>query len=290
MHALTRRQFLGTAATTAVGSLLPVGTMVARDKPVLFGLVTYLWGEKWDLPTLLKNCEASGLLGVELRTTHAHGVEPSLDASQRAEVKQRFADSPVTLLGLGSNENFDSPDPAVVATAIRTVKDFLQLSHDVGGSGVKVKPNDFHPEIPREKTLEQIGKSLREVAVFADELGQEVRMEVHGGCAHLPDMQAIAAHADHPRARLCWNSNSEDLEDEGLEHNFGLVRPHFGQTLHVHELGDPKYPYERLAALLVESAYPGWVLLEASSKPADPVAAMAEQRALWEIALAKAPR
>jgi len=42
------------------------------------GLVTYLWGKDFDLPTLLDVCEKSGALGVEVRTEHAHGVEPSL--------------------------------------------------------------------------------------------------------------------------------------------------------------------------------------------------------------------
>ena len=57
------------------------------------GLVTYQWGADWDLPTLIKNCQKTGFAGVELRTTHKHGVEPSLDEAQRKEVAKRFADS-----------------------------------------------------------------------------------------------------------------------------------------------------------------------------------------------------
>ena len=38
------------------------------------GLVTYQWGADWDLPTLLANCKKANVLGVELRTTHAHKV------------------------------------------------------------------------------------------------------------------------------------------------------------------------------------------------------------------------
>ena len=51
-----------------------------------FGLVTYLWGRDLDLPELLAVCGRSGLDGVELRTTHAHGVEPTLDARGRRTV------------------------------------------------------------------------------------------------------------------------------------------------------------------------------------------------------------
>jgi len=63
------------------------------------GLVRNQMGEKhWDLPTLIRNCEISRLLGVELRTEHAHKVETNLNASQRVEVKNRFGNSPVTYL------------------------------------------------------------------------------------------------------------------------------------------------------------------------------------------------
>ena len=59
------------------------------------GLVTYQWGADWDLPTVIKNCRQTGFAGVELRSTHKHGVEPSLDDDQRKQVAERFADSGV---------------------------------------------------------------------------------------------------------------------------------------------------------------------------------------------------
>ena len=49
----------------------------------------------WDVPTIIKNFEATGFEGVELRTTHAHGVEVSLSKAERADVRKRFADSKV---------------------------------------------------------------------------------------------------------------------------------------------------------------------------------------------------
>ena len=243
-----------------------------------FGLVTYLWGKDWDLPTLIGNCEKSGLGAVELRTTHKHGVEPTLTAAQRDEVRARFADSSVTCLGPGSDERFDSPDPDKLKAAIGRTREFIRLSHDIGSSGVKVKPNDFHKGVPREKTIEQIGKALHELADFGEGFGQEIRLEVHGGCAHLPDIKAIMDAADHPGAVVCWNSNPQDLEGDGLAANFALVKDNLGQTAHVHELHVGSYPYAELLKLFAAAEYDGWFLLEASSSPADPVKAMIEQR------------
>ena len=64
------------------------------------GLVTYQLAKGWDADTIITNCEETGFAGVELRTTHAHGVEVELSPAQRQEVRQRFADSAVALAGL----------------------------------------------------------------------------------------------------------------------------------------------------------------------------------------------
>jgi sugar phosphate isomerase/epimerase len=92
------------------------------------GLVTYQWGADWDLPTLIANCQKAGFAGVELRTTHKHGVEPALDAAARKEVAKRFADSQVELVGLGTTCEFHSPDAAVLRKNIEETKGHLKKS------------------------------------------------------------------------------------------------------------------------------------------------------------------
>lgn len=293
---MQRREFLqqslavgaGWALHSATGAPLTAFAKDEAEKVMRFGLVTYLWGQDWDLPTLLQNCERTGVLGVELRTTHAHGVEPSLSAAERAEVRKRFADSPVTNVGIGSNERYDNPDPAVVQKAIEATKAYIVLSHDIGTTGVKVKPDRFYDDVPHEQTIEQIGRSLNELGKFAEGYGQQVRLEVHGQCKDPPTIKAITDIADHPSVALCWNSNPADLEGAGLEANFAMLRQRFGETCHVRELDDEKYPFAKLIELLYDSQYTGWVLLEASSKPADRVAALQEQRELFEQYLADA--
>jgi sugar phosphate isomerase/epimerase len=296
MSSLTRRDWLATAAAGTVAGLSalsgPEHTSAAepQETSIGFGLVTYMWGAEWDLPTLLANCKKTGALGVELRTTHAHKVEPSLTDKQRSEVQQRFADSGVTLVGLGSNERFDHPDPAKLKQAIEATKEFIRLSHDVGGSGVKVKPDSFQKDVPRKKTIEQIGKALNELGEYATGFGQQVRLEVHGGCAELPTIKAIMEIAKDDNVAVCWNSNPTDLKGDGLEKNFAMVSKRFGHTCHVHELDSKDYPYPELFKLLVQAKYEGWVLLEASSKRENYVTALEYQRKLFDQLLAEAAK
>ena len=233
-------------------------------------------------------CTKTKVLGVELRTQHAHKVEANLNAGQRSDVKKRFADSPVTLVGLGTNFAFHDANPAKLRQNIEGAKQYLKLSADVGGSGVKVKPNDLPKGVSKEKTIEQIGKSLNEIGKYGAGIGQKVRLEVHGGCSKLPVIKAIMDVADHQNVGVCWNCNGQDLEDEGLEHNFNLVKARFADTVHIRELNIGSYPYQELMNLFVGMDYKGWILLEARTNPKDRVAALAEQREVFEEMVSKA--
>lgn len=289
----SRREFLATTAALGAGGLatltscLPLRAAEGAGE-MRFGLVTYLWGQDWDLPTLIANCEQTEVFGVELRSEHAHGVEPALSAKERQDVKQRFEDSPVLCLGPGTNQHFDDPEPEMLKANIEGAKAFIKLSHDIGGSGVKVKPNSFHKDVPREQTIEQIGRSLNEIGAFAADYGQRIRLEVHGTCSELPTIHAIMQIADHPSVGICWNSNNVDLQGKGFQYNFRLVRDRFGDTAHVRELDSTEYPYQQLMGLLVQTDYNGWVLLEARGKPDDRIAALRHQRELFEQMVARA--
>lgn len=256
--------------------------MHAVDKGMKFGLVTYLWGQDWDLSTLIANCEEAGYSGVELRTQHAHGVETTLNSSQRAEVKKRFADSSVTCVGYGSNFEYHSPDPGILRENIEQTKEYIKLCNDIGATGIKVKPNDLPPEVPPEKTIAQIAASLNEVGKFAQDYGQLVRVEVHGNkTQELPVMKAIFDQVTEKNVKICWNCNEQDLLPPGLEANFNMVKRWFGDTVHVRELNSPDYPYQQLFDLYKGINYKGWILLEARTEPADRVAAMKEQLTLF---------
>ena len=102
------------------------------------GVVTYNLGRAWDIPTLIEYCRSTGFQGVELRTQHAHGVEPSLSKSEREEVRKMFSDSSVELVGLGSTCEYHSADPDELRRNIEETLRFIELAADVGARGVKV--------------------------------------------------------------------------------------------------------------------------------------------------------
>jgi sugar phosphate isomerase/epimerase len=288
----SRRNFIHRSVAAGIGLSMidPFSVQaLAKKSEMKLGLVTYQWGKDWDLPTLITNCEKTGFLGVELRTQHAHGVETSLTANERTDVKKRFADSPVICIGYGSNFEYHSADQAEVRKNIEETKAYIKLCKDIGASGIKVKPNGLPKEVSKEKTIAQIAASLNEVGKYASDLGQLVRVEVHGQeTQNIPNMKAIFDQVTEKSVKMCWNCNDQDLLPPGLEDNFNSVKKWFGDTVHIRELNVGDYPYQELMNLFVGMKYKGWILLEARTEPVDRVAAMKEQLQVFNDMIAKA--
>lgn len=244
------------------------------------GMVTYNLGKDWDVPTLIRNCTEAGFEGVELRTSHAHKVEVGLTPIQRQEVRKRFEDSPVRLWSLGSAFDYHTPDAVRLKADIEATKAYLVLARDVGATGVKVRPNGLPKEVPEDRTLEQIGRSLGELGRFAADLGLVVRLEVHGaGTSSLPRIRRILDVADHPAVGACWNSNPSDLEGAGFDANFDLVKSRI-LSVHMRDLYLEDYPFRRLLQRLNEIGYAGYCLAEVPES-SDPIRVMRYLRGLW---------
>ena len=288
----SRRNFLALSSASAVAALglehnLLASTALPTATLLKLGLVTYQWGKDYPLAELLKVCEQTNYAGVELRSTHKHGVEPSLNAPQRAEAKKRFADSPVALVGLGSACEYHATNPAIVQKNIDETKAFIDLSAELGGSGVKVRPNGLPENVPVEKTLEQIGKSLHIVGEYAAKANQQIRLEVHGkGTQEIPNMKRIMELADHPSVVVCWNCNPTDLNGAGFDANFDALASWIG-TVHIHDLrpGKVDYPWQSLFNKLKACSakgFTGWCLMEDGATPADIPAAMLENHRVFD--------
>ncbi len=144
---MKRRQFLQTGVLAAAGvagiSPLFAAPIAKGDSTPKFrlGLVTYNLAASWDLAMLLRACKSAGISPVELRTTHKHGVEPSLNKEQRKDIRKRFSDAGIDIWGCGTTCEFHSPNSSVVKRNIETCKQFVALVGDLGGRGVKVRPN-----------------------------------------------------------------------------------------------------------------------------------------------------
>ena len=294
----SRRAFINTAAASTAAIALPGfaaspdmqkqnDTFVLNRNPLKLGLMTYMVGSKWDIETIIKNCKETGFEHVQLRTTHAHGVEVTLTSSQRADVKKRFADAGLAI-SLASAFQYHYTDAAELRKNIEGTKQYLQLAADVGALGIRVFPNAAPKEgdPTREKILEQIGKSVSECATTGYNLGVQVRLEEHGqGTANIPVIRQILDYANNPHVYIIWNNSNSDYTGEGLpkgyegmglEAQFNLVKDRIG-NVHLRELFTD-YPWRQLFSLLSKSGYKGYLDIELADQSCEPVRMMKNYR------------
>jgi sugar phosphate isomerase/epimerase len=312
MHKSGRRTFLkhGVLSAASLGALGPARASVSPAEPAALappfklGLVTYNLAKDWDIDTLIKNCEETDFEGVELRTTHRHGVEISLGKAQRAEVKRRFTDSRVRLMSLGTTCEFEAPEASIVEKNIEETRHWCELAQDLGCVGVKVRPNGFPPGIAEDRTLDQVGHALARCGDVARDHGVEIWLEVHGpGTMLPPNIHRILSVANHPAVGACWNSNDTDVVKGSVQASFELLKPWI-RSCHINELWrtpspwgggslipapsrpsfpqwQKPYPWHELFTLFRDIGFDRYTYAEVPESP-EPIRFMHYYRALWE--------
>jgi sugar phosphate isomerase/epimerase len=279
MPKVNRRRFLQAAGAASASGVAWAATSpgqapAAEKSPLKYrlGMVTYNIAANWDLPTILRVCKSVGISPVEFRTKHKHGVEPTLKKEQRREIRQRCADAGIDIWGCGTVCEFHSPDPVVVKKNIETCKQFIELVADLGGRGVKVRPNGLPNGVPVEKTLAQIGAALIPCGQAAADANLEIWVEVHGrGTAHPPYIKKIMEHCGHPKVGVTWNSNRTDIKNGSVAEYFQLLRPWI-RSCHINELYKDlrgEYPYRELFRLFRETGYDRVTLIEVARSMPD---------------------
>ena len=286
----SRRNFIRTAALTGTAMAMP-GNLKSTStspegenfrlnrNPLKLGVMTYTMAKDWDIETIIKNLSEAGYQSVELRTTHAHGVEVTLSKAEREEVKKRFEDSPLEAISLASAFSYHSPDPEELKRNIEGTKEYTLLARDVGALGFRVFPNDLPEGVPEEKTMEQIGHALAEVGEHAYNHGVEIRVCVHGKrTSRIPVIKKIMDYSGSPHVYVNWNCDMKDMEGQGLEYNFNSIKDRI-RSLHMHELWDD-YPYRQLFSLLAANNFTGYCNAEIDGNP-DPVRFLRYYRGLF---------
>lgn len=305
MSDLNRRRFLQSAGLTTAG-LAAVGCCqegnqpaaaaevkpavapgVIAAKPLNFnlGIVTFGYFKTWELKDVLRVCKAVGLSPIEFRTGDKHGIEPTLTKMERKDIRKQIEDSGVKIWGCGTTCEFHWPNKKQLQDNIDLCKKFIELVHDLGGVGVKVRPNKLPPGVPEAKTLEQIGKSMIPCGDEGKKLGVVVSMEVHGDCRYPHMAKKIMEVCNHPNVGLTWNSNDTDIMDKktgSVAEAFKMLWP-WVRSCHIHRMfddpmfKDPRkkqakgiYPYRELFTLLREAGYDKQTQIECGTPNLDP--------------------
>lgn len=278
---MNRRSFVRSAIAGGAGlPLKALGAAAPGAGPGFhLGAVTYNTLKDFDVETIIRVLEGAGFEAVELRTSHKHGVEPSIGPEDRARVRRLFEKSKVRLVSYGTTCRFQSPDAAERRKQLDTAKQFVDLAHDTGAIGIKIQPMEFPAEVPVATTIENFGASLRELGDYGSSRGVEIWVEVHGRASDPAVAAAIVKAAAHKSVGVCWNSNPADIVNGSVKPSFDLLKPWI-KSVHINELANDRYPWRELFGLLRGAGYNRYTFAEVQESK-EPERFLRWYRALW---------
>ena len=277
---MNRRHFFWSTAAASTAFIGPASAVPTAGPGFHLGCITYNTLKDYDVETIIRVLEGAGFEGVELRTGHKHGVEPSISQEERLKVRRRFEQSKIRLVSYGTTCRFQSPVAAERKQQVDIGKQFVDLAHDTGAIGIKIQPMGFADGVSKEMTIQYFGTSLHELGDYGAAKGVEIWMEVHGKGTSDPPVAAAIMHATgHKNVGVCWNSNPQDLTNGSVKESFELLKPWI-RSVHIHELSSDAYPYRELFSLLREMKFNRYTFAEVAESK-EPERYLSGYRALW---------
>ena len=256
-------------------------------------LLTYNIARAYALPQLIELAKRTGFAALEVRAEqgHQHGVELERTRQERRDIRRQVEDAYLDLAAVGTGCRFESPDAQERGRQIDRAKGYVELTHDVGATRVRVFGNDIPAQVEREECVRYVGESLRELGQFAEPSGVDVLLEMHGQFNFWKFALGAVRHAGHPSVGLVYNCDHRDLVAGSVAPTYSHVRRHI-RHVHMHdfERGAPAYfPYKELFRLLHRDGYPGYLSAELSPS-ADPDGVLALYALLAREWLAQAAK
>ena len=177
---------------------------------------------------------------MELAHRHKHGVEPTLSAAEREQVKRRFASEqdPAAELRLHLRVSRRPTRPCGARTSKRR-KRWIDLAHDTGAWGVKVRPNgsarrSAAGDHDRPASASACANSAN---TAPDEASRSGWRSTGAETQNPPVSAAIMKAAKHDNVGVCWNSNPTDIVNGSVKPSFDLLRPWI-KNVHINELAE----------------------------------------------------
>ena len=300
---MSRRNFLNTAgllgATTLAAGSVPTtafaGTGKARTPRVQLGACTYsywhLEGPKVPIETCLGKLGALGVAGVDIlhRQMELPEKEP-LTAAHRAylaRLKRHAFRCGVAPVCLSSHQTFLTPDPAVLTENVEHTKKCIEICYALGIPTLRIntgrwgttpdfdvlmKNRGIEPMLPghtEEEGFKWVTEGITRCLSKAEECGVVLALENHWGLARTPEGQLRLLDA----IPSPWLGA---LMDTGnfLENPYSKLEQIAARTVSVQAKTYPgggvwytlDLDYDRIARILADANYTGWVSLEMEGK------------------------
>ncbi len=298
---LSRRSFLASAAALpAAGALVSAGASsasgAAKPKPrIKLGIATYSYWHfrtaKVPIETVIDKAAALGVEGVDVLHRQMDFEEKApLDAAGRAycqKLKRHAFRNGLSLISLSTHQDFVDPDPAVRRAAIDHTVKCLQIAHELGAPSIRLnsgrwnsiasfddlmKARGDEPVLPGFKEDDGFKwciDAIAEVIPKAEQYGVMLALENHWGLTRTPEgLLRIINALPTPWMGILMDTGNflenpyDRLKQIAPKTVFVQAKTYYGGG----EWYTLNLDYKRIAKILTNAGYSGYVSLEMEGK------------------------
>lgn len=237
-----------------------------------WSLNTYQTGQDWDVDEMIRIVKQAGYHGIEylMDFDQKHGLEWDTPQEEWDAVKQKMEAAELEFASLTSCQNFHSLQASERTGSVERVKRVINMADFFDCNHVRVL-GDRYTDETRDEVVENVGKCLGELGVYAQTYGVTVSIEMHGHfTAADPAMEAIEI-ADQPNVGVVFNCVWPDITLDTVDAFHDRIAPHI-TMVHTHSAEDSKTFefYRRMFAKLNEIGFDGYISNESAYRGPDP--------------------
>jgi sugar phosphate isomerase/epimerase len=192
-----------------------------------------------------------GYNGVMLMAKRGHASLLDMTAERRRALRQRLQDRGLELAALAAYTDFtaglDRPDIPLLEMQTLYVRECARLTHDLGGSMVRIFTGYERPELSPAQLWSRCTKAVRECARISAEFGVTLAVQNHHDIAVHPDaLYDFLTEVDEPNARAgydAWAPTLQGLSGDVLADSVRRLGRMTVQTIVADYVVQPRFRY-----------------------------------------------
>jgi sugar phosphate isomerase/epimerase len=223
-----------------------------------------------------------GYDGLEARVEWGHksGIEASLSASERADVRKKVEDAGLEICAIATSVRAAEADDAARAKHMKDLETYIDLAADLGAKYVRT----FGGQRPRDRDLKYIVDyvvaAYQSVLPRAEDRGVVVLMETHDDWSHSSEVAAVVERVNHPNLKVLWDIMHPQRMMEKPEETFNVIGaltrhlhahdgtyPEGGTRVQMAPLGEGIFDHATPLRLLQQAGFDGYFSVEIIHAP-----------------------
>jgi sugar phosphate isomerase/epimerase len=246
--------------------------LMERKNKMKWSLNTYQTGQDWELDYMIDVVKKTGYDGVEFLMDYKqkHGLEWDTPREKWDEFKKKMDSAGLEFASLTSCQTFHSLDEKERDQSVQRVKRVIDMGEFFKCKHVRVLGDRFDDKT-RDQVVNNVGKCLRELGLYAQKSGIAVSIEMHGSFTPPEPAMEVIQIANQPNVGVVFNCVWPSVTIDTADAFHDRIAPHI-TMVHTHNAEDGKTfeLYRKMFAKLREIGYNGYVSNESAYRGPDP--------------------